>query len=91
MSILTVDHLVVCARDLDEGSKYVAERLGVTPGPGGEHAAMGTHNRLLSLGPEAYLEVIAINPVAPAPDRVRWFGLDEFDGPPRLCLGLSDG
>jgi Glyoxalase-like domain len=37
---------------------------------------MGTHNRLLSLGPGRFLEVIAIDPDAPAPDRPRWFELD---------------
>jgi hypothetical protein len=45
---------------------------------------MGTHNRLLSLGRETYLEVIAIDPEAPAPGRARWFGLDGFSGAPRL-------
>jgi hypothetical protein len=50
---------------------------------GGQHAAMGTHNRLLSLG-DLYLEVIAIDPKAPAPGRPRWFDLDRFAGPPRL-------
>lgn len=37
---------------------------------------MGTHNRLLRCGPDCYLEVIAIDPNAPAPQRPRWFGLD---------------
>ena len=37
---------------------------------------MGTHNRLLSLGPGCFLEVIAIDPDAPAPARPRWFELD---------------
>jgi hypothetical protein len=45
---------------------------------------MGTHNRLLSLGPTEYLEVIAINPAAPPPGRPRWFDLDHFAGPPGL-------
>ena len=47
---------------------------------------MGTHNALLRLGGDAYLEVIAIDPGAPAPDRPRWFGLDELarDDLPRL-------
>jgi hypothetical protein len=37
---------------------------------------MGTHNRLLRLGPRAYLEVIAVEPDVPAPPRPRWFDLD---------------
>src|SRR5262249_3436249 len=38
---------------------------------------MGTHNHLLSLGPDVYLEVIALDPTAPRPPHRRWFGLDD--------------
>ena len=82
---LRLDHLVVRARTLEEGAAWVEAALGVPPGPGGRHEAMGTHNRLLSLGPDEYLEVIAIDPDARAPDGPRWFGLDGFDGPPALA------
>ena len=77
MAAPTLDHLVVLARTLDEGAAFVRERLGVEAGPGGKHATMGTHNLLLSLGPEAYLEVMAIDPDAANPARPRWFSLDE--------------
>ena len=71
-----LDHLVVLARTLDEGATWVERHLGARPGEGGKHETMGTHNRLLSLGPETYLEVLAIDPLAMAPTRPRWFGLD---------------
>ena len=58
--------------------------LDVPLAPGGAHPIMGTHNRLLSLGPDEYLEVIARDPAAPDPDRARWFALDHFVGAPRL-------
>ena len=74
--MLELDHLVVAARTLEEGAAWVEARLGVAPGPGGKHVTMGTHNRLLSLGPGRFLEVIAIDPDAPAPGRPRWFDLD---------------
>ena len=74
---LALDHLVVAARTLEEGAEWLEARLGVAPRPGGRHAMMGTHNLLLSLGPQAYLEIIAIDPHAPAPARPRWFSLDE--------------
>jgi Glyoxalase-like domain len=70
------DHLVVACADLDQGAEWIQERLGVEVSPGGRHAMMGTHNRLLRLGPRAYLEVLAIDPDAPAPPRPRWFDLD---------------
>jgi hypothetical protein len=77
------DHLVIAATTLDEGVAWCKATLGATPGPGGEHALFGTHNRLLKLNcdgaPNAYLEIIAINPAA-APLRGspcrRWFDLD---------------
>lgn len=73
---LQLDHLVVGARTLNEGVGWVAERLGADIGPGGRHEAMGTHNRVMQIGGGAYLEVIAIDPGAVAPDRPRWFDLD---------------
>ena len=72
-----LDHLVVAARSLDEGGAWVASRLGVTPVPGGKHPVMGTHNRLLFIGPGTFLEVIAVDPDAPVPQRSRWFDLDD--------------
>jgi hypothetical protein len=76
-----LDHLVVAAQSLEQGVAWCEATLGLTPGPGGVHARMGTHNRLFRLGgeafPEAYFEIIAIDPAAPPPGRPRWFGLDE--------------
>ena len=80
---LQIDHLVVSASRLADGVAYVEQKLGLRMLPGGKHPDMGTHNALLNLG-ETYLEVIAIDPEANAPDHPRWFNLDNFTGPPRL-------
>src|SRR6478735_419898 len=70
-----IDHLVVAARTLDQGVQWCEATLGVTPGAGGEHPLMGTHNRLLRIAtvqyPRAYLEIIAIDPAAQTPSRRR--------------------
>ncbi len=79
-----LDHLAVVARTLEEGCAYVEAVLGAEMSAGGEHVQMGTHNKLLSLGPDVYLEVIAINPDAPRPSHRRWFNLDNYDGAPRM-------
>ena len=79
-----IDHLVVVARTLELGVQWCEATIGITPGPGGEHASYGTHNRLFKIAtpahPLAYLEIIAINPAAAraknAPAR-RWFDMDD--------------
>ncbi len=75
--MIELDHLVIAARTLQEGHDFVLEKLGVQTQPGGKHARMGTHNRLLGLGSGAYLEVIAVDPDAGKPFQPRWFGLDD--------------
>lgn len=76
-----VDHLVVGAASLAEGVAWAEATLGVTPGPGGEHPLMGTHNRLLRVAtvdfPRAYLEVIAVQPGRQPQRARRWFDLDD--------------
>ena len=82
--MLFLDHIAVAAETLAEGAAHVEAALGVELSDIGIHDHMGTHNRLLSLGPGLYLEVIAINPDAKPPAIARWFDLDGFSGHPRL-------
>ena len=82
--MLAFDHIAISGETLEAATAYVEEALGVPLQPGGAHAVFHTHNTLLGLADGLYLEAIAINPSAPAPDRPRWFDLDRFAGPPRL-------
>jgi hypothetical protein len=86
---LQLDHLVIAARTLDEGARFVAEKLGVETAEGGAHPLMRTHNRLLNLWGGTYLEVLAINPEAASVDapRPRLFALDD----PALQARLENG
>lgn len=72
-----LDHFVIGASSLAEGVSYVQRTLGVDIPFGGEHKIMGTHNHLMQLGNEIFLEVIAVNRSAVPPDRPRWYGLDD--------------
>ncbi len=72
-----LDHIVIGARTLAQGVAYVSERLGVVMPFGGEHPQMGTHNHLMQLGADTFLEVIAIHPEGKRPSGPRWFGLDD--------------
>lgn len=80
----SLDHIVVAAPDLAVGVAHVRDQIGVVMPRGGEHPLMGTHNHLMRLGLDEFLEVIAVNPDAPAPARARWFGLDHEVPAPRL-------
>ena len=81
--MIAFDHIAIAATALDDGARHLEAALGVPLEPGGRHAQMGTHNRLLSLGPGEYLELITIDPDGTPPGRPRWFGLDAFQGAPR--------
>jgi hypothetical protein len=85
--MLVLDHIAVAATDLAAGAQAVEAKLGLTLQPGGQHPHMGTHNRLMSLGPD-YLEVIAIDPEGATPAQPRWFDLDRFTGAPRATTWI---
>ena len=79
-----IDHLVVVAKTLALGVQWCEATLGITPGPGGDHASYGTHNRLFKIAtpanPLAYLEIIAIDPGAKRPANATtscWFDMDD--------------
>ena len=57
--LLAIDHLVIAVDDPDDAATVLEERLGLTPGGGGRHEALGTFNRLVWLG-DTYLELIGV-------------------------------
>ena len=72
-----IDHVVIGATNLIAGTNYLETKLKTKLSPGGEHKVMSTHNKLLKLQSNMYLELIANNPHANTPFRPRWFSLDE--------------
>lgn len=87
MPACDLDHLVVAAKSLEDGARFIRERLGVEIPKGGRHESMGTHNCLMRLGLSSYLEVISPDPDAVRPVRPRWYALDE----PDMRAKLADG
>ena len=80
-----IDHVVIGADTLESGTALWQSQAGVHIPPGGKHPAMSTHNSLMQCGDERFVEIIAIDPDAPAPGRRRLFTLDEAATRARLA------
>jgi hypothetical protein len=83
-----LDHIVYAVPDLAKAVSDLEQRLGVRATPGGKHTGLGTHNALLSLSDESYIEVIGPDPDQPPPTTPRPFGIDVLTGP-RLVTWLA--
>ncbi|MEN3325857.1 MAG: hypothetical protein V7638_664 [Acidobacteriota bacterium] len=85
-----LDHLVYATPDLEATCRDLEIRLGVRASAGGQHPGRGTHNALLSIGPRAYLEIIAPDPLQPE-IRPVWFGLDQLTAPKLITWAMRVG
>lgn len=74
--VVRVDHLVYATPSLDRGIEEIEALLGVRASAGGRHLGRGTHNALLALDTDIYLEIVAPDPEQPDPPTPRAFGLD---------------
>ena len=71
-----LDHIVFGARSLEEGTNFIEKKLDIKLSEVGYHDFMGTHNRVVKVDKDIYLEVIAIDPSSKSPNENRWFNLD---------------
>ena len=71
-----LDHIVFGARSLEEGTNFIEKKLDIKLSEVGYHDFMGTHNRVVKVDKDIYLEVIAIDSSSKSPNENRWFNLD---------------
>ena len=72
-----LDHIVFGALTLDDGTKLVESMLQAKLSDIGYHKDMGTHNRVIRISEEVYLEVVSIDPQSKNFRNKRWFNLDD--------------
>ena len=71
-----LDHVVLGANTLQEGTDFVENILQTKLSDIGYHKDMGTHNRTIKINNEVYLEVVAIDPKKNDLKNKKWFNLD---------------
>ena len=73
-----LDHIVLAANTLKEGTSFIEQKLQIKLSNIGYHRDMGTHNRVVKISKSVYLEVIAIDPNSKHLRSKRWFNLDSL-------------
>ena len=75
--MIALDHVTLGTSSLAAGVAALRDALGIEMPHGGKHPDMSTHNRVVNVGDSRFLELIAVDPDAPAVPHPRWFGLDD--------------
>ena len=71
-----LDHIVIGAYTLEEGTEFVETKLQAKLSDIGYHKDMGTHNRVIRISDQIYLEVVALDPQNMILKNRKWFNLD---------------
>ena len=74
-----LDHIVFGAITLEEGTELVENILQAKLSDIGYHKDMGTHNRVIRISEEVYLEVVSIDPQSRNLKNRKWFNLDNLN------------
>jgi len=83
-----IDHVMLGIDDLDRGVQLFEQQTGVRPVFGGKHPR-GTHNALVALGDGTYLEIIAVQLGAKAPEE--YAGLRQIHALTPIGWAVSSG
>ncbi len=76
-----IDHIVYAVPNLKTSMDNIENLFGIRPVYGGRHLEQGTHNALLNLGNEIYLELLAIDPENKSILPPLWMGVNLITKP----------
>ena len=71
-----LDHIVLGSFTLEEGTEFLENILQAKLSDIGYHKDMGTHNRVIRISKEVYIELVAIDPKRKNLNNRKWFNLD---------------
>ena len=57
---MRIDHVIYGTSDLDAAAARMEAELGLAAVPGGRHAGLGTHNRIVPAGDGSFIELLAV-------------------------------
>ena len=85
----SLDHIVFGSFTLDEGTKFVENKLQAKLSEIGYHKDIGTHNRVIRISEKVYLELISIDPKTNKLNNRKWFNLDNSKLQSKLKITTS--
>ena len=85
----TIDHLVYCVPNLQEGIQYFKNKFNIEASYGGRHLEQGTHNALFNIGNQIYFEILAPDPENKNVKPLRWMGIDLITEPKITRWGIK--
>ena len=87
-----IDHIVYAVANLERSIEIFTKATGLKVYPGGEHPDWGTHNAIVRIGEQTYLEFIAKKKSSQPVHKQTWMGLDliESDKITRWALASKD-
>lgn len=77
----SIDHIVYCCLNLEETMRDLFQQYGIESIYGGKHVEQGTHNALVNIGNNCYLEILALDPENTQDFDARWMGVDVIEQP----------
>jgi hypothetical protein len=88
---MKIDHVVFAVRDLDAAAAKIWERCGLAAQPTADHGGAGTANRIIPVGGDQFVELLAISDPSSAHPIVKFLATHLANGDRLLQLAIDPG